>query len=93
MLKISSILIGVSNLEKAKPFYEKYIELATADSANFSRYKQDLIEAYRYLAYYYFVKKDCPQSIACWKKVLEFVPEDKQAKDSIKQIREDKACK
>lgn len=77
----------------AKPFYEKYIEVATLDTANISKYKKDLMEANQYLAFYYFVKKDCEQSIAYWKKVLEFDPENKQGKDSIKQIREDKSCK
>ena len=77
----------------AKPFYEKYIEMATADSANITKYKRDLMEAYQYMAFYYFLKKDCEQSISFWKKVLEFDAENKQAKDSIKQIKEDKSCK
>ena len=77
----------------AKQFYEKYIEVANQDSANISKYKKDLMEANQYLAFYYFVQKDCQQSIAYWKKVLEFDPENKQAKDSIKQISADKACK
>ena len=77
----------------AKPFYEKYIEVATQDTANIGKYKKDLMEANQYLAFYYFVKKDCEQSIAYWKKVLEFDPDNKQAKDSIKQIREDKSCR
>ena len=77
----------------AKKFYEKYIEVATADSANISKYKRDLMEANQYLAFYYYVQKNCEQSIAYWKKVLEFDPENKQAKESIKQIKEDKKCK
>ncbi len=77
----------------AKPYYEKYIELASQDTANISKYKRDLMEANQYLAFYYFIKKDCTQSIAYWKKVLEFDPENKQAKDSIKQIVADKSCK
>ena len=76
-----------------KPYYEKFLEMAQADSANISKYKRDLMEANQYLAFYYFVKKDCNQSIAYWKKVLDYDPENKQAKDSIKQIREDKSCK
>src|SRR4030095_3868543 len=39
----------------AKPMYEKYIELAIADSANAAKYTEGLKEAYGYLASYYFL--------------------------------------
>ncbi len=91
--RANAIIDSTGKTDLAKQFYEKYIEVATADSANISKYKRDLLEANQYLAFYYYVQKNCEQSIAYWKKVLEFEPENKQAKDSIKQIREDKKCK
>ncbi|MEY3195199.1 MAG: hypothetical protein RIQ78_1296 [Bacteroidota bacterium] len=40
---------------KARGYYEKYVELAGVDK---EKNKKDLLRAYQYLAYCYFVKKD-----------------------------------
>jgi tetratricopeptide (TPR) repeat protein len=40
---------------KARPAYEKYVELAGVDK---EKNKKDLLRAYQYLAYCYFVKKE-----------------------------------
>ena len=40
---------------KARAYYEKYVELAGADK---EKNKKDLLKAYNYLAYCYFVKKE-----------------------------------
>ena len=71
----------------AKPYYERYIQMITADTANITKYQRDLVEANRYLAYYYLVKKDCPQSTIYWKKVLELEPANEQAKDALELIK------
>ena len=59
----------------------KYIEVALADSANADKYKNGLVESYKYLgSYYYLIKrKKLTKSKSYWKKVLELVPDDKQA--------------
>jgi len=73
----------------AKPFYEKYIELAMADSANSAKYTQGLIEAYTYMAYYYILKKDTVNALKYLhlKEGLPLEPEDlKKVKGAIDQL-------
>ncbi|HMT29999.1 MAG TPA: tetratricopeptide repeat protein [Bacteroidia bacterium] len=71
---------------KAKPFYEKYVELAEADTMNTVKNKNGLIEAYKYLGYYYYLAKDISQSKIYWKKVILLEPNDKQAQEALKQL-------
>lgn len=71
----------------AKVHYEKYIEVATADSANSAKYKSGLTEAYRYIAAYYVqVEKNLPKAKENLKKILEIDPENQEVKDWIKSI-------
>jgi tetratricopeptide (TPR) repeat protein len=78
----------------AKPFYAKYIELAIADTANISKQKNNLVEAYRYLALItYYNSKDCKLSIDYWNKILELDAVNKEAKEFIKTISTSKDCK
>jgi len=65
----------------AKPYYEKFTLLVTPE--NIEKYKKQLIESYSYLGSYYTIRKDTPQAHAAWKKVLEFDPENKKAKDGL----------
>ncbi|MBL0341801.1 MAG: hypothetical protein IPP71_13210 [Bacteroidetes bacterium] len=62
------------------------MELAESDSVNSAKYKKGLIEAYKYLGYYYYLAKDVGQSKMYWKKVLFLDPNDKQAMDVLKQL-------
>ncbi len=71
---------------KALPYYEKYVSLAEPDTANAGKYKSGLLEAYRYLGYYYFLNKDIEKSKSWWNKVLILEPDDKQAKEVLKQL-------
>ncbi len=64
----------------AKPHFDKVIEIASATP---EKNKNDLIEAYRYLGYYYYIKKDNATSISYWQKVLALVPNDAQAIEAI----------
>ena len=78
----------------AKPHYAKYIELAIADTANISKQKNNLVEAYRYLALIaYYNSKDCKLSIDYWNKILELDAVNKEAKEFIKTISTSKDCK
>ncbi len=77
----------------AIPHYQKYIELAEADTANIAKYKSNLVEANSYLAFSAFVKKDCKKSIEYWNKVLAVDPTIDQAKKAIESIKTSKDCK
>lgn len=68
----------------AKPYFEKYIELAIADSANPSKYQSGLADAYGYLAYYYILKKDNENALIYLKKKIE-LPLDPDEKKSIQK--------
>lgn len=67
----------------ALPYYQKFIELATDES----RYKKELVEAYSYVGYYDYIKKDIPGAKAAWQKVKELDPENQQAIDFFKGIK------
>ncbi|MFN8277533.1 MAG: tetratricopeptide repeat protein [Chitinophagales bacterium] len=67
----------------AKPFYEKYIELAAADPA---KNKNKLVEAYNYLGVFYLDRKDNGAARGFFQKALELDPEDKTAKELIKGL-------
>lgn len=68
----------------AKPYYEKFIELAVSDAA---KNKRDLIEAYKYLGYYFYLKDDKEMTKNYYTKVAELDPEDPQAKDVLKTLK------
>jgi tetratricopeptide (TPR) repeat protein len=68
----------------AKPYYDKLIEMGLA---NPDKNKNDLIEAYSYLGYYYFVKKQNALSRTYWEKVLALNPADTRAIEALKAIK------
>jgi tetratricopeptide (TPR) repeat protein len=61
----------------AKPHYEKYIELASADK---EKNKSGLVEANYYLAYYYYLKNDKTKAANYLKEVRTMDPGNVQAK-------------
>lgn len=67
----------------AKPFYEKYIERVTDKEKE----KKDLIEAYSYLGYYYFLTKENDNSKANWLKVKELDPNNEKAAKALSNIK------
>jgi len=68
----------------AKPYYEKLIEVA---SPNQDKNKNELIEAYQYLGYYYFLKNDAANSMTNYKKVLALDPNDVKANEFVKAVQ------
>ena len=60
----------------AKSFYEKVIEVGSADV---EKNKKELIEANWYLANYYFIAKDYKTSKGYWQKMLELDPSNEKA--------------
>jgi tetratricopeptide (TPR) repeat protein len=63
----------------AKPYYEKYIERVTDKEKE----KRDLIEAYSYLGYYYFLQKDNENAKVNWLKVKEIDPTNEKANKAL----------
>lgn len=88
-----------STMEKglAQPFYEKYVALAIADSANTKtlKYKSGLIESYEYLAAIYVrdQSKDYVKTKEYLQKILELDPENEKAIKGLKSLEEDKKQK
>lgn len=75
----------------AKPYYEKYIEVASGADA--AKYKTGLIEANKYLgSYYFFTKNDKASSLPYWQQVLALDPADQQAKTAVAEITKPKAA-
>lgn len=68
----------------AKPFYEKFIQLANPES---DKFKKELIESYSYLGYYYYLQKDNSKAKSYWQEVLKLDPENKQATEVLKQLK------
>ncbi len=68
----------------AKDFYEKVIVIGqtTPDKS-----KNDLKEAYSYLGYYYYMKKNANESKLNWQKVLSIDPQDAHALEALKLIK------
>lgn len=78
--QINANIDSTSEEGRAKPFYEKFIEIAVADSLNPAKYQRGLIESYGYLAYYFILKKDNVSALDYLKKKgeLPLDPEDKK---------------
>lgn len=68
----------------AKGSYEKVIEKAISDPV---KYKNELIEAYSYFGYYFYVKKDASSSISYWQKVKDLDPTNQKAIQALKNIK------
>jgi len=85
-----------SELGYAKPYYEKFIEIVSAmPETEQPKYKNDLMEAYRYLGYFYYIKREDPNYKDIWRdnyknyweKVLLLDPENKAAKDALDNLK------
>ncbi len=92
--RAKSSIDTTSELGLAKPFYEKFIQLAEA-SATPEKYKPDLIESYSYLGYFYYLKKEDPAYATTWNeafktnwnKVLVLDPTNVQAIEALKTVK------
>lgn len=68
----------------AKSSYEKVIDIAQNSP---DKTKNELIEAYSYLGYYYFLKEERELSRSCWEKVLALNPSDQKAREALKALQ------
>lgn len=67
----------------AKPHYEKLIEIIKGHATKGDRDDDRLVEAYRYLGYYYLLKNDKATANGYWNKVLEIDPNNETAKQAL----------
>jgi tetratricopeptide (TPR) repeat protein len=67
----------------AKPYYEQFLQISNEDT---SRFKKELIEAYSYLGYYYYLKEDNTNSKLYWQKVYALDPKNIQAIEALKSL-------
>jgi len=82
--RVNSMTDPESKEGKARPYFEKFIELGGVEP---DKFKKELTEAYSYLGYYYLLKKDNVKSKEAWKKVKEFDPSNKKADEALKAIK------
>lgn len=73
----------------SKPYYDQTLTLV--ESKADVKYNPVIIECSRYLGYYYFLRKDYPQSKIYWNKILVIEPKNETALKAIDGI--DKALK
>jgi tetratricopeptide (TPR) repeat protein len=85
--QINTHIDSLTTLWLAKPHYEKYIEVVLADTANISKYKKQLVEAYQYFANYHTKKDEFNRTKEYLKKILELDPENVEAKKALEIIR------
>lgn len=67
----------------AKPHYEKLVEIILAKTDKDEKSTERLIEAYRYLGYFYLLKDDKATADTYWNKVLELDPNNATAKKAL----------
>lgn len=88
----TSSIDTTSELGLAKPHYEKFISIASKTPEKFTK---NLIQAYSYLGYYYFLKREDPafkdvwleQYKTNWEKVKELDPANQQATEALKNLK------
>lgn len=68
----------------AKPYYEKIIEIT---QSNPQRYAGELIESYKYLAYYNYIHEDLPAAKEYFEKVLQVAPDDEVALKALQELK------
>jgi tetratricopeptide (TPR) repeat protein len=84
--QVNANIDSTSEKNLAKPYYEKYLEIVLPDTANFSKSKNGIVEAYRYLGYYYYKLNKIRETREYMNKILDIIPGDKQATDVIKGL-------
>ena len=80
----TNLNIKEDNMEVAIPFYQKYLEIMSADP---KAVKRELVEANKQLGIYYIKKDDNVKAKEYLQKVLELEPTDKDALDIMSQIK------
>lgn len=82
--RIYSSLDPDSKAGLAKPYYEILLEKASADTV---KYSKDIIEAYSYLGYYYYLSKQYCESLGYWDKIAILDPKNETALGALKDMK------
>ncbi len=69
----------------AKPYYEKALSIMEPNNAD-GRRNKDIVDAYRYLGYYYYLKEDVDNTKKCFEKILEILPDDGASKQVLEAL-------
>ena len=72
--RANSVIDHLSTAGLAKPYYEKAIELIDSE-----KNPKQLLEAYRYMAYYYYLQEDKDNSLKYCDLILGMAPDDAMA--------------
>ena len=97
--RMSAALDPESSVGLAKPYYEKAISIMESKN-DLEKYKKDLLEGYRYMGYFFYLKFDAAktakddtnmalfktESANYWQKILAIDPNDKGANDGMKAL-------
>ncbi|MDR0686181.1 MAG: hypothetical protein LBF79_01790 [Dysgonamonadaceae bacterium] len=77
----------------AKKYYEEVLPLLVQNNENGAR-REDIVESYRYLGnYYYSVEKSTDKLEDAYNKILEYDPDNAQAKTVLESIKKQRAAK
>lgn len=69
---------------KAKPYFEKVLEVIGDDEESRTKYQRDFLDANRYLgAYYTLTTEDFSAAIPYWEAILQVKPEDEGAQNGL----------
>jgi tetratricopeptide (TPR) repeat protein len=79
----NSLLDSKLKTMAAVPFYEKVIEIASADKTKFAK---DLLVAYKYMGYVNIQKDDLTKAKEMYERALEVVPDDADAKKYLENV-------
>ena len=83
--RISSVdLENAKDKSLAKPYFDRVVEIGVADEAKF---KNELIEAYRYLAYLAIQNDKKAEAKAYYEKILTLDPGNQEASENIKRLK------
>ena len=84
--RVNTLLDPETETGLARPYYEKVIEIL--EKTNNADRKKEMIEAYQYMGYYYYLKEDKPNSLLYFNKVIAIDPKNSVALDAIKGIEQ-----
>jgi tetratricopeptide (TPR) repeat protein len=84
--RIKAQLDPDAKLDLAKANYDKVIEIASP-SPETGANKKDLIEAYKYVGFYYSQRDDLSQAKAYFEKILALDPNDAKAIEVLKELK------
>ncbi|MEO6038592.1 MAG: tetratricopeptide repeat protein, partial [Saprospiraceae bacterium] len=75
---------SISRFGRAKPYWEKYVAIGSLDK---EKNKKDLITAYEYLSYYYYLQGDAANTEANAAKLLELDPTNATGTELMKNAK------